>query len=160
MFVETGVAHGGSLIFYASLCKILGKGRIVGLGTMAELSRSDDAVVRQYFHGPRGRAAHRPRPRAGRPWRSSAALPGSIRAPTVEQTPARFNVFSAATPGAQLAIASGVVIALCVGIAPVPAARACVRVAGGVAAARGHRGDDDTGGARILSEHPLNQEAN
>jgi phospholipid/cholesterol/gamma-HCH transport system ATP-binding protein len=36
---------------------VLGHGRIVGLGTMTELSHSDDAVVRQYFHGPRGRAA-------------------------------------------------------------------------------------------------------
>ena len=36
---------------------VLGKGRIVGVGTMAELSRSDDPLVRQYFHGPRGRAA-------------------------------------------------------------------------------------------------------
>ena len=36
---------------------VLGKGRIVGLGSMSELSQSDDAVVRQYFHGPRGRAA-------------------------------------------------------------------------------------------------------
>ena len=36
---------------------VLGQGRIVGVGTMSELSHSDDAVVRQYFHGPRGRAA-------------------------------------------------------------------------------------------------------
>ena len=36
---------------------VLGQGRIVGVGTMSELSGSDDAVVRQYFHGPRGRAA-------------------------------------------------------------------------------------------------------
>ena len=31
LIVETGVAHGGSLIFYASLLKILGKGRVVGV---------------------------------------------------------------------------------------------------------------------------------
>lgn len=31
VIVETGIAHGGSLIFYASLCKALGKGRIVGV---------------------------------------------------------------------------------------------------------------------------------
>lgn len=31
VIVETGVAHGGSLIFYASLCKVLGKGRVVGV---------------------------------------------------------------------------------------------------------------------------------
>jgi cephalosporin hydroxylase len=29
--VETGVAHGGSLIFYATLCKTMGKGRVVGI---------------------------------------------------------------------------------------------------------------------------------
>lgn len=31
VIIETGVAHGGSLIFYASLCKIMGKGRVVGV---------------------------------------------------------------------------------------------------------------------------------
>jgi len=31
VIIETGVAHGGSLIFYASLCKALGKGRVVGV---------------------------------------------------------------------------------------------------------------------------------
>ncbi len=29
--IETGVAHGGSLIFYASLLKLLGKGRVIGI---------------------------------------------------------------------------------------------------------------------------------
>ena len=31
VIVETGVAHGGSLIFYASLCKLIGKGRVIGV---------------------------------------------------------------------------------------------------------------------------------
>lgn len=31
VIIETGVAHGGSLIFYAGLCKIMEKGRIVGI---------------------------------------------------------------------------------------------------------------------------------
>ena len=31
VIVETGVAHGGSLIFYASLCRLLGRGRVVGI---------------------------------------------------------------------------------------------------------------------------------
>src|SRR5665213_1784767 len=31
LIVETGVAHGGSLIFYASLCQAMGKGRVVGV---------------------------------------------------------------------------------------------------------------------------------
>ena len=28
---ETGIAHGGSLIYYASLCKAMGKGRVIGV---------------------------------------------------------------------------------------------------------------------------------
>ncbi|MGE5189402.1 MAG: ABC transporter ATP-binding protein [Gemmatimonadota bacterium] len=36
---------------------ILGGGRILGIGTMEELSRLADPMVRPYFHGPRGRAA-------------------------------------------------------------------------------------------------------
>ena len=31
VIIETGVAHGGSLVFYASLCKAMGKGRVVGV---------------------------------------------------------------------------------------------------------------------------------
>jgi cephalosporin hydroxylase len=31
VILETGVAHGGSLIFYASLCKAMGNGRVVGI---------------------------------------------------------------------------------------------------------------------------------
>jgi cephalosporin hydroxylase len=31
VIIETGVAHGGSLVFYATLCKVLGKGRVVGI---------------------------------------------------------------------------------------------------------------------------------
>jgi cephalosporin hydroxylase len=31
VIVETGVAHGGSLIFYASLCKAMGRGRVIGV---------------------------------------------------------------------------------------------------------------------------------
>jgi len=31
VIVETGVAHGGSLIFYASLCRLMGKGRVIGV---------------------------------------------------------------------------------------------------------------------------------
>lgn len=31
VIVETGVAHGGSLIFFASLCKVLGRGRVIGV---------------------------------------------------------------------------------------------------------------------------------
>lgn len=31
VIVETGIAHGGSLIYSASLCKIMGKGRVIGV---------------------------------------------------------------------------------------------------------------------------------
>lgn len=31
VIIETGVAHGGSLIYYASLCKAMGKGKVVGV---------------------------------------------------------------------------------------------------------------------------------
>ena len=31
VIIETGVAHGGSLIFYASICKAMGRGRVIGI---------------------------------------------------------------------------------------------------------------------------------
>lgn len=31
VIVETGVAHGGGLVFYASLCKAMGQGRVIGV---------------------------------------------------------------------------------------------------------------------------------
>jgi cephalosporin hydroxylase len=31
VIVETGIAHGGSLIFYASLCRLMGTGRVIGI---------------------------------------------------------------------------------------------------------------------------------
>ena len=31
VIVETGVAHGGSLVFYATLCKAMGQGRVIGV---------------------------------------------------------------------------------------------------------------------------------
>ncbi|HKR59212.1 MAG TPA: CmcI family methyltransferase, partial [Pyrinomonadaceae bacterium] len=31
LIIETGVAHGGSLIFYASLCKAMEQGRVIGI---------------------------------------------------------------------------------------------------------------------------------
>ncbi len=46
-----------SLWRVADRVALLGNGRILGIGTMEELSQSDDPLVREYFHGPRGRAA-------------------------------------------------------------------------------------------------------
>jgi cephalosporin hydroxylase len=31
VMIETGIAHGGSIIFYAGLCKLIGKGRVIGV---------------------------------------------------------------------------------------------------------------------------------
>ncbi|MCW2992097.1 MAG: putative cephalosporin hydroxylase [Solirubrobacterales bacterium] len=31
VIIETGVAHGGSLVFYAGLCKVLERGRVIGI---------------------------------------------------------------------------------------------------------------------------------
>lgn len=67
LIIETGVAHGGSLIFYASLCKAIEKGRVIGIDieirpqnraaieahrlapmiTLVEGSSIDDDVIQQ-----------------------------------------------------------------------------------------------------------------
>jgi len=31
VIIETGVAHGGSLVFHAGLCRLMGKGRVIGI---------------------------------------------------------------------------------------------------------------------------------
>lgn len=31
VIIETGIAHGGSLIFYAGLCELMGRGRVIGV---------------------------------------------------------------------------------------------------------------------------------
>ena len=46
-----------SLWRIADRVAVLGEGQVLGLGTMDALARSDDPVIRNYFHGPRGRAA-------------------------------------------------------------------------------------------------------
>ena len=46
-----------SLWRIANVVAVLGNGKILGIGTMPELSQSEDPVVHEYFHGPRGRAA-------------------------------------------------------------------------------------------------------
>jgi len=65
--IETGIAHGGSLVYYASLCKAIGKGRVIGIDieirehnrkaieshemfpyiTLIEGGSTDEAIVRQ-----------------------------------------------------------------------------------------------------------------
>ncbi len=46
VIVETGVAHGGSLIFYASLCKAMGKGRVIGIDI--EIRPHNRAAIEQH----------------------------------------------------------------------------------------------------------------
>ena len=46
-----------SLWRIASRVAVLGNGRVLGVGTMQELSQFDDPVIHEYFHGPRGRSA-------------------------------------------------------------------------------------------------------
>ena len=52
------VTHDLDLLWrVADRVAVLGEGRILGVGTMQELSLSEDATIREYFHGPRGRGA-------------------------------------------------------------------------------------------------------
>ncbi|HEX7859622.1 MAG TPA: CmcI family methyltransferase [Verrucomicrobiae bacterium] len=50
VIVETGVAHGGSLIFYASLCKAMGKGRVVGIDI--EIRPHNRLAIESHFLAP------------------------------------------------------------------------------------------------------------
>ena len=43
VIVETGIAHGGSLIFHAGLCKAMGKGRVIGVDI--EIRKHNRAAV-------------------------------------------------------------------------------------------------------------------
>ena len=52
------VTHDLDLLWRAAdRVAVLGDGHILGVGTMAELSELADPLIREYFHGPRGRAA-------------------------------------------------------------------------------------------------------
>jgi phospholipid/cholesterol/gamma-HCH transport system ATP-binding protein len=46
-----------SLWRIADRVAILGNGKVLGMGSMSDLSRSTDPLVHEYFYGPRGRAA-------------------------------------------------------------------------------------------------------
>ena len=50
VIIETGVAHGGSLIFYASICKALGKGRVVGIDI--EIRPHNRAAIEDHLLAP------------------------------------------------------------------------------------------------------------
>jgi cephalosporin hydroxylase len=47
VIIETGVAHGGSAVFYASICKLLGRGRIIGVEL--ELRPHNKTAIESHF---------------------------------------------------------------------------------------------------------------
>jgi|APCry1669188910_1035180.scaffolds.fasta_scaffold00001_213 phospholipid/cholesterol/gamma-HCH transport system ATP-binding protein len=54
------VTHDLDLLWnVADRVAVLGEGHILGIGTMTELSKMTHPVIRDYFYGPRGRAASR-----------------------------------------------------------------------------------------------------
>jgi cephalosporin hydroxylase len=50
LIVETGVAHGGSLIYYASLCKAMERGRVVGIDN--EIRPANRAAIEKHLLSP------------------------------------------------------------------------------------------------------------
>jgi phospholipid/cholesterol/gamma-HCH transport system ATP-binding protein len=64
------VTHDLDLLWRAAdRVAVLGQGRILGVGTMQELSKLPDPLIREYFYGPRGRAA------GEQAWKRSSATP-------------------------------------------------------------------------------------
>ena len=52
------VTHDLDLLWRAAdRVAVLGEGRVLGTGTMTDLAASGQGLIREYFHGPRGRAA-------------------------------------------------------------------------------------------------------
>ena len=53
------VTHDLDLLWQAAdRVAVLGERQVLGTGTMTELAASGQGLIREYFHGPRGRAAH------------------------------------------------------------------------------------------------------
>jgi cephalosporin hydroxylase len=57
VIIETGVAHGGGLIFYASLCRLAGRGRVVGIDL--EIRPQNRAAIRTHPLADASRSARR-----------------------------------------------------------------------------------------------------
>ncbi|MDD2721541.1 MAG: ATP-binding cassette domain-containing protein [Gallionella sp.] len=54
------VTHDLDLLWrVADRVAVLGEGHILGIGTMTELSQMEHPIIREYFYGPRGRAANK-----------------------------------------------------------------------------------------------------
>ena len=62
VIIETGVAHGGSLIYYASICKAMEKGRVVGIDVeiRSAQSKSDRSPRTVSLHHTQSRVARPP----------------------------------------------------------------------------------------------------
>ena len=54
VIIETGIAHGGSLVFYASLCKAMEKGRVVGIDIEIRPHNREAIVNRGLAHAQKG----------------------------------------------------------------------------------------------------------
>ena len=50
VIIETGIAHGGSLMFYASLCKAMGKGRVIGIDIEIRPQNREAIETHDLFH--------------------------------------------------------------------------------------------------------------
>lgn len=50
VILETGVAHGGSLIYYASLCRVMGRGRVIGIDI--EIRPHNRRAIEEHFLSP------------------------------------------------------------------------------------------------------------
>ncbi|HXP48355.1 MAG TPA: CmcI family methyltransferase, partial [Bacteroidia bacterium] len=47
LIIETGVAHGGSLIYYSTLCKAIGKGHVIGIDI--EIRSHNRKAIEEHF---------------------------------------------------------------------------------------------------------------
>lgn len=50
VIIETGVAHGGSLVYYAGLCKAIGRGRVIGIDI--EIREANRRAIEQHELAP------------------------------------------------------------------------------------------------------------
>lgn len=65
------VTHDLDLLWrVADRVAVLGEGHILGMGTMTELAEMEHPIIREYFYGPRGRAASEQAGKASGTWKT------------------------------------------------------------------------------------------